>query len=108
MRFNVAPGTGAALANMNDNRAYYTFGGDLNQMGIIYSTLLEAGFNVVKSNVYPGFPKDKKEEYIRALKYLWDYKVEGWWNQEGKMIENGICTWNKFQAALHKAMEDKY
>ena len=66
MKFKIAPGVPAALTNMDDNRAYYTLDGDLNQMGLMYTELLRAGFQVVKTNVYPGFMKADKDEYIKT------------------------------------------
>jgi len=102
LRFRVAPGVGAAFANMNDNRAYYIFDGDLHQMGVIYTTLLNAGFPVVKNNVYPGFTESNQDEYKRALLYLFERRVEGWWNQRSKLIEYGICTQAEYMAALNR------
>lgn len=98
--FSVAPGVGAALANRGDDRAYFVFEGDLNQMGIIYARLLWAGFRVVKSDVYPGFPRDQEEEYIKALRFLFDNRVEGWWNQERDLVRYEICTQGEFDKAL--------
>jgi hypothetical protein len=92
--------TGTALSGMDDDRAYYTFSGDLNQMGTIEKALREAGFPVVKNNVYPGFPKNKKAVYIRALKYLWEHRTHGWWNQEEAFVKNGICTQEEFDHAM--------
>jgi hypothetical protein len=100
MLFSVAPGVFDALSGMNDNRAYYTFGGDLGQMGTIYRRLQEAGFKVVKSNVYPGFPREAEEEYKRALEYVYTYRVDGWWNQHEALLRYEICTEEAFKQAL--------
>lgn len=100
MGFSVAPGVGAALVHRGDDRAYFVFQGDLNQMGILYARLLEAGFPVVKSDVYPGFPRDQEEEYIRALRFVFDNRIEGWWNQERDLIKHEICTQEEFDKAL--------
>lgn len=104
MHFQMAPGTLTALQNMDDNRAYYTFGGDLNQMGLIFRRLADAGFPVVKSNVYPGFPRDQEEEYKRALRFVYEHQVEGWWNQREKLIAYGICTQEEFTATLKSSL----
>jgi hypothetical protein len=100
LRFSAAMGLGAALAGMNDSRAYYTFDGDLNQMGQIYAFLLGRGYPVVKSNVYPGFPRDAEETYKRALREVYQSRVEGWWSQRRQLLEYGICTEAEFVAAL--------
>lgn len=100
--FKIAQGTLAALSGMEDNRAYYIFDGDLNQMGIIYTTLLRAGFPVVKNNVYPGFPKNQEDKYKEALKYLFENRIEGWWSQRSKLLEYKICTEEEFKEALDK------
>ena len=85
---------------MGDTTAYYVFDGDLQQMGTIYTVLLEAGFKVVKSNVYPGFPRDQLEEYIRALRYVYENRIKGWWNQEKDLIKHEICTQEEYDKAL--------
>lgn len=97
---DTAPGAITALLGIDDDRAYYTFCGDLSQMGTIEQRLRGAGFNVVKNNVYPGFPKDAKEEYLRALKYVWEHKVDGWWNQKDALFEHGICTKQEFNDSI--------
>jgi len=80
--------------------AYYCLDGDLCQMGIMESRLRRAGFNVVRSQsgTYPGFRECDLDEYKRALKYLFDRRVPGWWNQ--KLIDHGICTQQEYDAAL--------
>ncbi len=97
---SVAPGIVAALTNRSDNRAYFTFDGDLNQMGIIYSRLLDAGFPVVKSGVYPGFPRVQEGQYSKALRFLYESKTEGWWNQERNLVQYSICTQEEFDRVL--------
>jgi hypothetical protein len=80
--------------------AYYCLNGDLNQMGTMEEVLRNAGFDVVRSSdgTYPGFPKEAKAEYHRALKWLFDRDVEGWWNQQ--LVSEGICTQAEFSAKL--------
>ncbi len=102
-RLTIAPGAIAALTNRNDRRAYHTFTGDLNQMGVIYVTLLQAGYPVVKSDVYPGFTKDNEEKYKEALAFLYENRIEGWWNQHSALIRNGICTEEEYSEALKKS-----
>lgn len=96
----IAPGVGTALAGMSDNRAYYIFSGDLNQMGIIERFLRERAYPVVKANVYPGFAKDQEEKFKDALKLIFEFRVEGWWRQELNMVKYGICSQEKFNSAL--------
>lgn len=98
--FSSAGGLFDALSGMHDNRAYFTFDGDLNQLGTIYRRLHDAGFAVVKSNVYPGFPEDAEDEYRRALDYVYGCRVNGWWNQREALIRYGICTEDEYTAAL--------
>lgn len=90
----------AILNGMKDNRAYYTFGGDLCQMGIIKRELQEAGFLVVQNDVYPGFPKDQEDEYKKALAYIFKKRIEGWWSQKEALVKYGICTQEEFRKAL--------
>lgn len=98
--FSIAPGTMTALANRDDNRAYYTLEGDLSQMGRMEQVLRGAGFPVVKWDVYPGFTKENEEQYIEALRYIFQNRIEGWWNQERKLIQYEICTQEQFDRAL--------
>lgn len=102
LKFTIAPGVGHALSGMEDTRAYYHFFGDLNQLGQIYKALLEAGFPVVKNNVYPGFPKDQEDIYIQALDYVFKNRVTGWWNQRAQLLVYQICTKDEFDQALEQ------
>jgi hypothetical protein len=101
--FGIAPGAFVSLSNREDHRAYYVFDGDLSQMGTIETHLRAAGFNVVKTDVYPGFPKDQEEEFVRALKYVFDNRIHGWWSQRHNLLEYRICTEAEFSAALDRA-----
>ncbi len=80
--------------------AYYLLIGDLNQMGIMERTLKDAGFPVVRSQsgTYPGFLKQDKDEFVKALRYLFEHRVEGWWGQD--IVKHGICTDAEFKSAL--------
>ena len=98
--FSISPGLGTALSNRNDDRAYFTFGGDLNQMGLIERFLRDRDFPVAKCGVYPGFLKADGAEYARALKLIFVARIEGWWNQEHDLIARGICTQEEFDEAL--------
>jgi hypothetical protein len=89
--------------------AYYLLDGDLNQMSFMERTLKSAGFNVVRSTsgTYPGFPEDAEHEYIRALKFLWDRQITGWWNQKLAMIRHGVCTAEEFDQVLRESRETR-
>lgn len=101
MKFQFAPGTLTALSGRHDDRAYYMFSGDLSQMGTIEEFLRVRGFPVVKSDVYPGFQKEDLAEYVRALRLIYETKIDGWWNQERALIEHHICTREEFLARLN-------
>jgi hypothetical protein len=96
--FTIPQGTANYFANNVSGDAYYIFSGDLNQMGIIEDKLRNAGFNVCRtaSGTYPGFPRNELEEYKRALKYVYDNHIEGWWNQLHYFLEHGICTQEEY------------
>jgi hypothetical protein len=100
MNFSIAPGTMTALSGRNDNRAYFLLSGDLNQMGRMESILREMKFPVVKWDVYPGFLQNDEEKYIEALKLIYSWGIEGWWNQESALIKYKICTQEEFDAKL--------
>lgn len=103
--WSVAPGTLAALSNRDDDRAYYTFDGDLGQMGTMETFLRERGFSVVKSGVYPGFPESQEDQYIRALRAIFECRVDGWWGQKQDLIKHGICTQAEYREALRLQCE---
>jgi hypothetical protein len=72
--------------------------GDLSQMSTQEEFLKARGFNVGRSNVYPGlFTED---DFKRALAAIWESRVSGWWHYQAKYVEYGICTSEEFQAAL--------
>jgi hypothetical protein len=100
--FRFAPGFGASLMNMDDDRAYFIFHGDLGQLGTIYIRLLEADFPVVKSNVYPGFEERHFEEYKQALQYLYEHQIAGWRNQREALLTYGICTEQEYNLQVNK------
>jgi hypothetical protein len=105
--FNTPSGTASYLGNSRTGDAYFLLEGDLNQMGIMERRLRDGGFNVARSSsgTYPGFPKDQEAEYLRALKWLYERRVEGWWNQ--RLVEHKVCTQAEFDAALTKFCEDR-
>lgn len=99
--FRIGVGTLVSLAARGDSRAYYTFDGDLQQMGTIYVVLLNAGFPVVHQDVYPGFARDKEDEYVRALRFLFIHRVPGWWNQRRDLVAYKIIDEQEFFDALN-------
>lgn len=98
--FSAGAGLWDALSGRDDDRAYYLLDGDLCQMGTMQRWLREHGFPVVKSGVYPGFKKEDKDQYVAALKALWENRVDGWWNQKRAMVEHGVCAEDAFGRAL--------
>ena len=77
----------------------YTFylSGDLCQMSSQKSFLRNQGFGVSQSNVYPVL---KEEDVPRALKLIYDHRVEGWWHYKEKYVKHDICTAEEFDTAL--------
>jgi len=76
----------------------FTLDGDLCQMSAMERRLRNAGHPVTLTGVYPAFTNE--EDFIKALQYLWDYLVEGWWNQSDDMIKHGICTKEEYKNTL--------
>jgi hypothetical protein len=101
MGFSVAPGAMSSLVgagtDTTDKSAEdtYLFSGDLSQMGTMGERLRQAGFDVRNSDVYPAI--QGTEEIKRALKFIFDNKVPGWWNQRHGMLKYGLCTEEEFQ-----------
>jgi hypothetical protein len=97
MRF--ASGALSALARANssdtdDAVEQCTLDGDLSQMGTMFRALSEAGFDVRHSDVYPVL---QGAEIVPGLRYLWDHRVPGWWNQRAAFIKHGICTAEEYR-----------
>jgi len=70
-------------------------------MGLIYRSLLDHGFSVVKSDVYPGFPREAEEEFVRALKHVFEHRIEGWWGQRENLLKYQVCTEEEYWNALN-------
>jgi hypothetical protein len=74
--------------------------GDLCQMANQKRSLIDMGFYVGQTDVYPTI---KHEDIKRALLHLYIDRVDGWWNYEHIFIEHGICSkeqfWKKFKGA---------
>ena len=95
----IAPGALSALAHANSSNTddaveQCTLDGDLSQMGTMFDALSQAGFDVRHWDVYPVLQGD---DIVPGLRYLWDYRVPGWWNQREEFIKHGICTAEEYQ-----------
>lgn len=79
----------------------YTFflRGDLNQMSTQKSFLINQGFDVGQTNVYPVL---KSCDVTRALKLIYENKVDGWGQYSKECINRGICTTVEFTQELKR------
>ena len=79
----------------------YTFflSGDLNQMSTQKSFLIRQGFDVGQTNVYPVL---KPNDVTKALKLIYENKIEGWWQYSKECISRGICTTVEFTQELKR------
>jgi hypothetical protein len=91
------------MRNMTAVTAYFLLDGDISQMATMEARLRAVGFRLYRSTsgTYPGFPRDEEAEYQRALRYLFENRVPGWWNQ--RMVDRQICTQEEFDKALNVA-----
>lgn len=87
----------AAANHRNDQGYAFSLTGDLCQMVSQKNFLLEHGFIIGQSDVYPLI---KEEDLKPSLTAIWEYKVEGWWHYCKKYVELGICTEEEFKEAL--------
>lgn len=76
----------------------YYFEGDLCQMAAQRRLLLDYGYNIKMSNVYPTV--ETEEEFIRAISLIWIMKCEGWWHYRERYFKHGICTPYEFWSNL--------
>ena len=72
--------------------------GDLGQMSTQKSYLKSKGLPVGQSGVYPGFRTE--EDFKKALRLIWENRVEGWWGYKTSYVMYGICTSEEFYKAL--------
>lgn len=73
----------------------YLLDGDLNQMSIQKSKLLERGIKIEQQDVYPAISSES--EYVKALQIIWNSKIEGWWNYKTQFLKYEICTDEQFK-----------
>jgi len=76
----------------------YYFDGDLCQMAEQKNFLQRRGFNIIMSDVYPTVKTE--EEFKKALRLIWDNKIEGWWHYIEYYVKYGICSRLEFRKAL--------
>jgi len=71
--------------------------GDLSQMGTQRRVLNRHGVETIQSDVYPCI---KQEDIPRAMKIIWDNRVEGWWHYESEYVAHSICSKEEFKTRL--------
>jgi len=96
---------GSAVSGRRDEDYKFYLEGDLSQMSAQDSFLRDRGFDVGRSDVYPVLRTEK--EFSRAVRLIWEHKVEGWWHYRERLIEDGVCTGEEFDSALSAAVEEK-
>lgn len=106
VRFTAAPGTVESLRHAGQRDEGYEFpidGGDLSQMGTQAVFLKARGFDVGWRDVYPALRTSG--EWARAIKEIWEERVDGWWNLQSALVALGACTAEEFDAALASKIE---
>lgn len=83
----------------------FCFRGDLCQMADQERELRRQGFAVGNSDVYPVV--NSEEEYKKALQFIWDRKINGWWNYKDDLVKYGICDAEEFTSVLRRQVEAK-
>ena len=99
--FEVDPGVlglmSSAVAGATAQGYTFTLEGDLCQMSTQKQFLQGRGFDVGQDDVYPCLKPEDKE---RALKMIWEGRVEGWWHYLKQYEKFNICTEEEFRVAL--------
>lgn len=72
--------------------------GDLRQMSAQKRFLRSQGFEVGQVNVYPALRTER--EYIDALRKIWEFRVDGWWNYQRDLLKHQICTKAEYDREL--------
>jgi len=78
----------------------YYFQGDLCQLALQRRLLLDYGYDVEMSDVYPTLKTE--EEFKRALSLIWTMRCEGWWHYDDSYFKYNICTPYRFWSRLGK------
>ena len=60
------------------------------------------GFEVIDIEGHPSL--NSKEEFEKAVKLIWQEKIDGWWLYEGHLTNSGVCTIKQFEAAFYDSM----
>jgi hypothetical protein len=82
----------------NSPYKYLLSKGDLNQMIAQENFLTKRGFDVGSRDVYPALKT--QEDYDRAVKLIFECRVDGWWRFEEDLIRLGVCTQEEFNKVL--------
>lgn len=82
----------------DEGYAFYVGNGDLVQMSAQKEFLRRRGFDIGQRDVYPCVKTE--EEQVRALKAIWEARVDGWWNHDRDLVRLGICTREEYNTAL--------
>jgi hypothetical protein len=103
MIFSISNGVIDLLGSANRAEApcVYTFyvSGDLNQMSIQKSFLINHAIDVGQRDVHPVL---KECDVLQALTLIYTNKVEGWWHYQEQYIKYSICTKEEFHNALER------
>lgn len=77
--------------------------GDLCQLSDQRRFLEQRGFDIERVDVYSGV--ETEQEYVSAIRALYQSCVNGWWNYRDDLIKHGVCTIEEFQAKLKRSVE---
>lgn len=102
IRLGLEPGVaGLIMSSGASPREGFNFflDGDLLQMSTQKQFLRDKGFAVDQSDVYPVL---RKSDAKRAMKLIWEHRVDGWWSYKRQYVDMGICTEEEFKQALKK------
>jgi hypothetical protein len=79
--------------------------GDLRQMANHEKFLRQRGFNLGHVDVFPALATE--EEYVCALRAIYNSCIDGWWNYQDQCVRYGICTDDEFRNKFTKIMNAK-
>jgi len=89
------------LSDLDSRNAEYSFflDGDLCQMASQRSFLNNHGVITKQNNIYPCVKECDRE---KALRLIWENRVEGWWHYEESYVKFNICTKEEFRTRLSR------
>lgn len=86
------------------NLPQFIFVGDDQQLADIESACKDLKLPIVREDRFVGFLAKDELKFKAALLWIFDKRINGWWNQQNALIEHRICSQAQFESAYYGEM----